>query len=49
MLDNDPFAFFGLVGTDMGRISSLSIVRYDKVCFDTAKQELDDNMAQNSD
>ena len=37
--DNDPFAFYGLVGTDKNKISSLSIVRYDKVCYETAKTE----------
>ena len=37
--DNDPYAFFGLVGTDKNKISSLSIVRYDTVCYENAKLE----------
>ena len=36
--DNDPYSFYGLIGTSVSIINSLGIVRLDKACLDQQKQ-----------
>ena len=37
IFDNEPYSFYGFIGTSVSRINSLSIIRYDKDCLDAQK------------
>ena len=39
------YAFYGLIGTHEGRVSSLSVIRYDKACLEGEKARLGNNFS----
>ena len=41
--NNDPYSFYGLVGTSQDQVDSMSIIRFDKECLDTQKAKQGSN------
>ena len=45
IFDNDPYSFFGLIGTSVSKINSLGIVRLDQTCLNQQKQRQGSNFS----